>query len=225
MSDIEGVRPALLATMVAALRERQTRIAGPAAGLHNFYEWKLDHHDLLSAYDLGVADHFLARPNVDGRLWDIGAGVGQLACLLASEGHHVVAVDGDAGRFAAMGDVAAAVGRSSPGIAERIEQRFGRFPAVAAGEDVSCDVAICLGSTFTAPEETYREFAAALARFRAVVVDISHLFTVTHDKAEWDRRAGDMARVHGLSRQQHLFDWNATGFGYNGRVLRLEKEG
>ena len=92
--------------------------------------------DFPSAYDeLNAGDHdhrfyaALAQEVGARRLLDLGCGTGVLACLLAAQGHEVVAVDPDPGMLA--------VARGRPG-ADLVDWRLGTSDrALTAGADLA----------------------------------------------------------------------------------------
>ena len=175
------------------LSERLARLGEHESGLFSFYAWKLQHQCLLSDCDHEAIRLLQGMRGRYRRVWDIGAGVGQLSVALAADGWQVTAVDYNPLRFAALEAVIDAVGESWPEIEARIKPILGTIPDVIAGIDVSNDLAISFGSSFTAPEATHQAFVDALHRFKAALIDFPSLCTATDDPVVWRSRAVDFS--------------------------------
>jgi SAM-dependent methyltransferase len=171
------------------LSERLARLGVRESGLFNFYAWKLQHQCLLYDYDQKAICLLQGMRGRYRRVWDIGAGIGQLSVALAADGWQVMAIDHSRLRFAALEAVIDSVGESWPEIGARIEPILGTFPDVIAEIDVSNDLAIAFGSTFTAPQATHQAFVDALHRFKAALIDFASLCTPTNDPVVWRGRA------------------------------------
>jgi SAM-dependent methyltransferase len=187
-----GKTPLEIAEMV--LSERRVRLGQHQSGLFNFYAAKLQDRCLLSDADHGAVRLLQELRGQYRRVWDIGAGVGQLSIALASDGWQVTAVDHNRLRFAALEAVVDAVGGSWPEIEARIKPILGTFPDVIAEIDVSNDLAIAFGCAFTAPDTVHQAFVDALRRFKASLIDFSTLCTATDDPTVWRTRAVAFSR-------------------------------
>src|SRR5262249_2125795 len=105
----------------AALLNRLASFGVKESGLYNFYVRKLKSGLLLSDADLKAIKLLRGKHGEYGRVWDIGAGVGQLSIALANDGWNVVALEHDKRRFAALKSVIDAVASSDREVASRIE--------------------------------------------------------------------------------------------------------
>jgi SAM-dependent methyltransferase len=178
-----------LGLIEAALVERLGDVGEEAGGLYYYYRSKLAGNALLSDCDLRAIAVLREQRSRGGRVWDIGAGIGQVSAMLALDGWTVIAVDRDRRRFAALERVAAVVTQLDAASGGRLTPKFGNFPDVILGEPVEHDVALTLGCTFRAEERVYEDFRAGLRRFRGSLIDFPRLFIQTDNRMEWLRRA------------------------------------
>jgi hypothetical protein len=179
-----------LEAIAAALAERLVTMGEDASGLYNYYAKKLRHGALLGECDLHALHMLRQHVGQFRRVWEIGAGVGQLTAMLALEGYEVVAMDRDVRRYAAMTAVLDVLECHDPAARSRVATRFGSFPAVLdEKDDVRADAVLVLGCTFTAAESEYRAFSDALPRFTFGLIDFPRLFIETKNCGEWRERA------------------------------------
>jgi SAM-dependent methyltransferase len=202
-------RQLLEATILGVLRRRLADMGEREGGLHRYYRVRVETNTLFAHCDTPIADLLRRGFGPFDRVWDIGCGVGQLAVLIAAERQNVVALDAEKGRYEALNDVVFNVDAVIPGTASRIETRHGYFPEALGDNDVSHDLAICFGLTFTANQEFYDRAARALRRFRAAVIDIACLFTHEPDRAKWADRARDFARLWDFETPTALYQYGA----------------
>jgi SAM-dependent methyltransferase len=183
----------MLDVVERTLRERLAAMGADQSGLLNYYARKLDHDALMSEYDVRAVGLLRGLHGQFRRIWDIGAGVGQLSVALAADGWDVTALDHNRRRFEALTAVVAAVTAANPQIGGRIRPVFATFPEANADADVAEDLAVAFGCTFTDTQAKYDSFVAGLHRFKAAVIDFANLCVATRDERAWRTRAAAYA--------------------------------
>jgi SAM-dependent methyltransferase len=206
------------ATIKETLDTRTANLGKNAAGLYNYYTGR----PILINRELWLIQFLRGLRGT--RVWDIGAGIGQLSAMLAVDGIKVVAVDHDGPRAEAMRQIA---DRLAPLTGDRFTVRFGSFPDVAEGEDVSNDIALVFSCVFAGSAERYRAFLLALSRFRCAIVAFGSLFIPAREvsgralsEPEWDYlRAQQYCADAGFPAPIPIGDF---GYVLGGRPWRLQ---
>ena len=195
---LNEAQKAALPDIVSALARRLAAVGEEASGLSNYYVRKLRHDVLLSECDLRLLEILRQRRGQFRRVWEIGAGVGQLTAMLALDGHQVVAVERGGHRHAAMVEVLDVLQRHDPAARAHVTATRGAFPEMAEGEDVGADAVVVLCCAFTGDQATYSAFEEALGRFALGVIDFTRLFTEPPGGADGRQRAGTFSARYGI---------------------------
>ena len=126
---MESVAQRISPVILDFLAKRLAEKGQDPSGLFGYYRDFLDRQTAFAAYDVPIAE-FIARNARDyARYVEIGAGVGQLAVLLAADGFEAVAVEGDRRRFEAARDLFEAVASRMEGTGPRLRALHAFFPS------------------------------------------------------------------------------------------------
>lgn len=204
--DLTPTQRAALDRAERALRARVAQMGEVPSGLFDYYARRLEQGPLLLDRDLAAIE--LLRPYRQHRVWDTGAGVGQVAAALAADGFEVVALDHDPQRLGAIEAVANEVAHTIPGV--RLRVMPGAFPA-AITDDVSDDIALVMGFTTTMAPELRDNLVPALRRFRLAAIEFGLFVTRTDDPAVERNRLDDYLAGGGTLIGTAEFRHHATG--------------
>jgi hypothetical protein len=189
-----------LHVLTAALTQRLAAMGQQESGLYNYYVRKLSHDALLSQCDLLAIEALRMRRGQFARIWEIGPGIGQLSIMLALDGHHLVLLEHDNRRMAALvamlDQIVAAIDAEARA---RVDVRPGSIPeAIGAADAIEQDAVLALNCAFTASDAKRLAFERTVARFGFGLIDFPRLFTETADREEWGRRAHAFAETNGV---------------------------
>jgi hypothetical protein len=161
------------------------------SGLYNYYRARVEEVGLaLSHYDRMLVDYVQARFDRKGRrIVHAGTGLGTLPCALAFAGYTVAALEQDAGRIRAAGQVHAALAEAWPAAAERYTLIGDAFPTALDGTPwlTPTTVLIFTNCVTTWPDAQRAQIMASLQSCGDVILD-TRLFGEMRNTPE-ERRA------------------------------------
>jgi SAM-dependent methyltransferase len=174
--------------IVDFLRARIDAMGAGPAGLETYYEGFARRGIGFSGYEQPIAE-FLAARRRYGRYLDIGAGIGQIALLLAANGMTAVGVDQNRRVVAAMQDLFSTLGRDYP--LTSLQALF-PDPQLAPDRDT-----ILVFSNFirTETDEREAEVVAGCAGYGGIVMDLVRFVRARAVPELWDELSG---RIEGL---------------------------
>lgn len=157
------------------------------SGLYNYYRARVEEVGFaLSHYDRMLVDYVQARfDRQSRRIVHAGTGLGTLPCALAFTGYTVAALEQDAGRIRAAGQVHAALAEAWPAAAERYTLIGDAFPTVLDGTPwlAPTTVLIFTNCVTTWSDELRARIMASLKTCGDVILD-TRLFGEMRDTPE-----------------------------------------
>lgn len=157
------------------------------SGLYNYYRARVQEVGFaLSHYDRMLVDYVQARfDRQNRRIVHAGTGLGTLPSALAFTGYTVAALEQDAGRIRAAGQVHAALAEAWPAAAERYQLIGGEFPTVLGDTPwlAPTTVLIFTNCVTTWPDELRAKIMASLQTCGDVIMD-TRLFGEMRDTPE-----------------------------------------
>lgn len=210
----EGLNPdqqQACAMLEGELGRRLAEFGPSESGLDGYYQMKLEKRALLTPLDLGVIAFLRANRSRWPRIWDIGAGVGQVSAMLAIEGFEVIAVEVNNRRHAALAQVTVPMlEHYYPAARQRFHERHASFPEIIAPDDVRGDIALVLCCPFTAEEGVYETFRLGLMEFDAALVEFRALFVRVDEPGDEIVRAEAYCARYGLPQPEPVFRYDGV---------------
>ena len=157
------------------------------SGLYNYYRARVEEVGFApSHYDRMLVDYVQARFDRQNRsIVHAGTGLGTLPSALAFTGYTVAALEQDAGRIRAAGQVHAALAEAWPAAVERYQLIGGEFPTVLDGTPwlAPATVLIFTNCVTTWSDELRARIMASLQTCGDVILD-TRLFGEMRDTPE-----------------------------------------
>jgi hypothetical protein len=196
---------ACTATVHNFLVERLETHGADAGGLYNYYASfvRNDPNGAFTHADVGVANFLAARPHAK-RYIEVGAGIGQLAALLASRGMTALAVESDPGRYKALVALIETFKRVDPDTGGRMSGASVRFPSPEI--DVTDNIVIFTNIITNVSFEVEQAMIEACRGAAGIVVDLVRFTRARSHRSSWDDLS-ERFRTVGFDGPVEAFPW------------------